>query len=350
MGRLRRLFSRGFNFMKRISILSAIKRASDPSYYPEKPRKCYIQRVWDNIKWLFQYKEVNRFYTLYGLDIKGSDGDSYKDYLGFMRERDRFNKPRDPDSQVAVLRDKFLFYIFMKNAGCNVPEVFGVMRNKVLYNQNMDIVDEEALLKNETEYFIKDASGECASFVKKISNYEEYMAVKSQMSAKGTYIFQRKITQSEEMNRFNPCAVNTLRIVTVNVDGNPYVLSSVLRLGTAEAKNVDNWAAGGLSVGIKEDGSLQPFGYYKSPSRGKTDKHPDTGIVFAESRVEEYSECVKAAIQAHKWFYGVRFIGWDVAITPDGPTFVEGNDNWEISLMQGSNKPLRDDWKQSCRS
>ena len=38
-------------------------------------------------------------------------------------------------------------------------------------------------------------------------------------------------------------------------------------------------------------------------------------------------------------------IGWDVAITPDGPLFIEGNDNWEITLHQTENG-LKERWNE----
>jgi hypothetical protein len=34
-------------------------------------------------------------------------------------------------------------------------------------------------------------------------------------------------------------------------------------------------------------------------------------------------------------------IGWDIAITPDGPVFIEGNDNPEISGLQTVNGGLK---------
>lgn len=36
----------------------------------------------------------------------------------------------------------------------------------------------------------------------------------------------------------------------------------------------------------------------------------------------------------HTFLPSIHSIGWDIAITKDGPCFVEGNDNWEVSLVQ----------------
>lgn len=327
-------------------IPKGLKQANKPSYFPEKERKKWIVRVKDNLVWLFRYKEVNKFYTLYGLDIKDApDMELYKDYRSFMIERNRMNRPYVPESQVSVLRDKFMFYKYMLQENLPTPEIFTVMLNGILYDTGMHQVHPEEYLVSEQDYFIKDFTGECASFVKYIKDYKEYESTVFEKNC--GYIFQRKITQCVEMARLNPCSINTIRIVTVNKDGNPYVLSSVLRVGTAKSCNVDNWAAGGLSVGVNNLGKLRKYGFFKHADLGKTDIHPDTKVVFSEFQIPQYRECAAAAIEAHRHFYGVRFIGWDVAVTDQGPVFIEGNDNWEISLMQASNVPMRKDWNNA---
>ena len=52
-------------------------------------------------------------------------------------------------------------------------------------------------------------------------------------------------------------------------------------------------------------------------------------------------DAIDLAKKFHKYLYGLHSIGWDIAITEEGPCFVEGNDNWEISLMQISNHGLK---------
>lgn len=161
-------------------------------------------------------------------------------------------------------------------------------------------------------------------------------------------IFQRRIRQCEEMNAVYNGAINTLRIVTINKNGKVSILSGILRVGTQRTGNVDNWAKGGLAIGIKEDdGFLKKYGFYKPGFGTKTDIHPDSGLEFSKFRVPQWKAVFETAIQAHRMFYDIRSIGWDIAITNDGPCFIEGNDNWEISLNQVADRGLKKEWREA---
>lgn len=61
-----------------------------------------------------------------------------------------------------------------------------------------------------------------------------------------------------------------------------------------------------------------------------------------------YREACELACNAHRCIYGVRAIGWDIAISQDGPVIIEGNDNWEISLQQACDRPLKREWLEAC--
>lgn len=322
----------------------AFKCATDSSYFPEKPRKSIIIRLFENILWVLKYHRANVFYTLYGLDIKGKRGRNYIDENTFWRKLDEINYSKGLNSQVCLLRDKYMFYKYMKENLLPVPEVFAVIKNGKVYSSNLDEKSFE-ILKNEKDYFIKDVNGECASFVKHISTYNEFEKILPELG-QGAYILQKSIHQSEKMNEINPNSINTLRVVTVNVEGKIKILSSLLRIGTSSTENVDNWAAGGLAIGIKEDEFLKRYGFYKPGYGLKTAVHPDSQIVFENYKVPMLKEAYDLAIKAHKFFYNIGAIGWDIAITEKGPVFVEGNDNFEITLMQACDRPLKKEWKQ----
>lgn len=325
----------------------AKKIAEMPTYFPELERKSYEERVRDNKRWARRFKESNRFYTLYGFDIKGfRKQNEYIDYFSFMLSRDTVNRIGEKWSYVSLLRDKYLFYKFLSSNSVPVPEVFGVIRNGELFDSSLNSVSFDSII-HETDYFLKDIDGECASFVKHINDYNQLEEYKNHIS-NGGYILQRKVKQNAVMAGLNPYAINTLRVITINKNGDPYVISALLRVGTKKTGSVDNWAAGGLAIGIEKDGRLKEYGFYKPAHGIKTDVHPDSGVKFNEFIIPMFKEALELAKKAHRCFYGIRAIGWDIAISEDGPVFIEGNDNFEISLQQACDRPLKKDWLKAC--
>lgn len=241
---------------------------------------------------------------------------------------------------MCLLRDKYLFYKYLSSFNIPTPKVFAVYKFGKLYDTELNEIKEE-ILYDKNVFFLKDIGGQCASFVKHIKNYDDFCRVKPTLN--GCYILQEALKQNEILNKLNPYAINTLRIVTaINEYDEPYVFSSVLRIGTSKTGNVDNWAAGGIAVGVSDCGNLKNIGFYKKNE--KTTVHPDTGVLFSEFSIPEYHEAVNLVLHAHKCFYGIKVIGWDVAFTENGPFIIEGNDNWEISLMQACNGGLKDKW------
>ncbi|MCH5278291.1 MAG: hypothetical protein J1E60_00700 [Christensenellaceae bacterium] len=327
-------------------IIAAKRIANEQSYYPERERKPYNEMLKENKVWARRFGEANEFYTLYGFDVKnGPDQSQYIDYLQFRNTRENANRVGKDDAQVVLLRDKLLFFQYMKMHGLPVPDVFAFLKDGKVFNLSFDEISIDDL-KSETDYFLKDQGGECSSYVKHIDGFEKLNTIRHEI-IKGSFIMQRKVIQSDEMSVINPHAINTLRIVTINKQGRCYVLSSLLRVGTAKTGNVDNWAAGGLAIGIQPNGYLKKYGFYKPIHGLKESIHPDTGVVFEEFQVPMYKEACEFACKAHKVFFNVRAIGWDIAITKDGPVFIEGNDNFEISLQQACDRPLRKEWLEA---
>ena len=346
---LKQVYHRLGDIKRTRQAVSDVKHGIDEtSYFPELTRKTPAQIRKEKIAWAKKYGEKNRFYNLYGFDVEGlRDQEQYIDNYSFMETRNKANGMGNYWSYVALLRDKFLFYKYMKSNGILVPEVFAVCIGGKLHDPDMNEIGWDSI-KSDTDYFVKSIDGECASFVRHIQNYEDLEKHRDEIR-KTNVIFQRLIVQSSEMKAINPSAINTLRVITINKDGNPYVLSVVLRVGTTRSGSVDNWAAGGLSIGVESDGHLKQFGFYKPGFGTKADVHPDTGVRFSEFKVPQFSEAMELCLKAHRCIYGIKAIGWDVAISNDGPTLIEGNDNFEISLMQICDRPLRKEWMEACR-
>ena len=124
-------------------------------------------------------------------------------------------------------------------------------------------------------------------------------------------------------------------------NGKAVPVAGEVRFG-AHGSVVDNLAAGGVAVGIDlKTGQLSEFGICKKGGAKRTPCHPDSQVRFADVRIPFVQEAVDLAEKLHEKLSSIRVIGWDIAITSDGPVFIEGNDNAEVSGLQTVNGGLK---------
>ena len=157
-----------------------------------------------------------------------------------------------------------------------------------------------------------------------------------------SYLVQKRIYQHPIMNTLCDSTINSIRLMTVMCgDGVVVPFGAGLRIGR-KGSSVDNWAKGGVFVGIDmEKGRLMETGFLKPKFGTSTKEHPDTHVLFKDFEIPFYKEAELMAVELHKRLFRSHSIGWDIAITEDGPMFIEGNGRWEISLVQAVHGGLR---------
>ena len=168
---------------------------------------------------------------------------------------------------------------------------------------------------------------------------------------KGMYIFQKRIIPHRDAAILYPGSINTIRIITIKpLNEEPRVFAKVQRIGVDKTNGVDNWSSGGIVIGINDDGYLKRYGFYKDCYMGgRVEKHPDSGMVFKDYRVPLFHEALDLALEAHNRLWGIFAIGWDIAMTDEGPVIVEGNSNWGASTIQVGDRPIKKEWTELYR-
>ena len=80
--------------------------------------------------------------------------------------------------------------------------------------------------------------------------------------------------------------------------------------------------------------ALEGPGAYQDITKTPEDVHPITGVPIVGFQIPYWSDTKKLCRKAASHNKANRSIGWDVAITETGPSFVEGNHNWCKLLWQ----------------
>ena len=155
------------------------------------------------------------------------------------------------------------------------------------------------------------------------------------------YLVQRELRNHVDIAPFSNGALCTVRVVTGRAAGGPVkALVAALRMPTGKSP-VDNFAAGGIAAPIDLETGLLGRAVYKDPRRSDADTHPDSGAQISGEILPFWSEAKALAILAHEAFPQVASVGWDIALTTDGPRLLEANPNWCVEVVQMANgQPL----------
>lgn len=118
---------------------------------------------------------------------------------------------------------------------------------------------------------------------------------------------------------------------------------------------VDNTSAGGIASQIDlQSGLLGPAVSIK-PVNGRFthELHPDTEHPLPGTALPHWSNVVDLGCRAHDAF-DIVTIAWDIALTPDGLTLLEGNCSWSAHPLLVPEIRLRryarvyDAWMRTC--
>lgn len=160
---------------------------------------------------------------------------------------------------------------------------------------------------------------------------------------------QQVITQHESLSKIHDKSINTVRIMSLFLDGKVTILSSVLRMGR-DGSRVDNACSGGIVCGINDDGTLKEFAFN---TRGVHWDHHPQGLKFKGYKIAGYERCCEMVEKLSGRLYTAsQLVSWDFAVGEDGePILIEVNFTWgEIDFHQLCNGPILGDLTEEVLS
>lgn len=321
----------------------------EPSLYPEQPRKDISVRKAELLDWQEKYGEVNESYNMYGLDlIDGPDASEYLDGGILRKQRYEANSTYIPSgcnlawNLTTLTRDKVQFESFAEMAAGPGRHcyTYGVITPTGYYptQTTHDSFDELVAQLEGEPVVIKPAhSGSGVGVI--MARVEEGCIVAGSsrvpaqeflslvMAANHPHLLQRYIVQHDFMKQANPTSVNTVRIISWHT-GDSVVVNEFasLRFGKPGAM-VDNANAGGSIMYIDSTGTIGPDAYnFNDKSRFEAP--------LANQVIPYWAEIRAFVERLHGMVPGLFTVGWDIALTNDGPFVIEGNDGWELYVTQ----------------
>lgn len=215
-----------------------------------------------------------------------------------------------------------------------------IHRNWLEINANTSPCKIEEFITKYGVVIAKPVRGEQGKGVLKIEGAErsEYKELMEQRETT-TFIMEEKVTNCAELSLINPTSLNTVRATTLtDKDGSSKIISIILRVG-APGSHVDNWGAGGVGYNFDlETGICNMYG------RDKKNKpyvfHPGSNVQMIGYKLPRFEELKQYVMDLTQVFPSARYVGWDIAITPDGFDLIEMNCPAGHDMFQSFDNPI----------
>ncbi|MCK5691782.1 MAG: hypothetical protein KAI08_03005 [Bacteroidales bacterium] len=164
------------------------------------------------------------------------------------------------------------------------------------------------------------------------------------MQEKNFDLLEEYVIQHPTIMALSSTGLNTLRVFTQIQEGEIHFLGARFRISVNSP--VDNMGAGNLAAPVNLDtGVLSGPGVYSDITREDEAVHPVSGQSITGFTVPFWEEVLDLSTRAALHTRENRSVGWDIAITENGPELIEGNHNWckllwQLPVKEGLKKEL----------
>lgn len=209
--------------------------------------------------------------------------------------------------------------------------------DKFLKRQWVDINDKKDFLgeffKNKESIVLKNRYGDSGKsvIVYNIKLTNSVDSIITYMKENDLDLAETLLINHPKLAYFNSSSLNTVRVVTINYNDKIEILFAGLRIG-AKGSKVDNISQGGMvaPIDIKTGIIVDQF----HSKRSSKSKFSLEGINEVGYQLPFWNQVLNMAREASNVIPQISYIAWDIAITPDGPAIVEGNESFGSVILQ----------------
>ena len=296
---------------------------------------------------------------LFGPEVSPGRSDQFVSKKSWCRLQAILN----PSEWIHLTRDKGIFYRFCLANGIPVPELFALFFRegagwsacglRLQHRADWQELLEEKLPE---AFIIKPATGSYSQDVNvfsrsgdgfldfhgrfyRASDIIDWMAGNTRYDC---FVLQARLDNHPELVRLSATkALQTARIISfIDRDGNCRILHAHFKpiTGPHLTDTFLEGFTGNVEAPVSlANGRLQSANRIAGTGEGvmEVPVHPLTGLPLAGFQLPLWQEACSLVLATAPKFLPLRAIGWDVALTPQGPVILEGNSWWDPPNQHG---------------
>ncbi len=149
------------------------------------------------------------------------------------------------------------------------------------------------------------------------------------------YLLQHALRPHQRLASVSGQAIGTVRMVTIKRSETPELLYALWKIPSPTAMSDNFWQNGSMIACVNsENGSVGRCWTGESVEAKEIDTHPVSKVEFGNTVLPDWEAAKKMVQDAHSVFPEYGLLGWDVALTENGPTLVEANGSPLHTLYQ----------------
>jgi hypothetical protein len=251
-----------------------------------------------------------------------------------------------------LLDNKLFFAQSVKAAGLPQPEVFGAAHHGRWYWEPDGLVRLQRSIDERGRAMVKPITGKKGREIEAIDDPRQLFD-----RSFDEVLVTAFCRQADYAQRIYPGSLNTVRLLSLLPrDGEFFIGAAIHRFGAEGTGLVDNFSSGGLVADIDLATGRIGRAVRVGPDNRLLwyDRHPDTDAAISGVTVERWAEVKRLTLELCRAFPFLKYVGWDIAVTPDGPEVIEGNAHPGLRFFQIyepllANDRMRDFYKDYFR-
>ncbi len=225
---------------------------------------------------------------------------------------------------VRAMKDKAYWRIFDDKTAVNTRFAPYIHRDWLRFDAQTSPEKLNAFLDRHEEILFKPLEGSSGQGIVKFqkADWRDKNAFFLRLKGMGSAVLEELVVQHPQMASLCPTSVNTVRVATLLGDKQEGIVYAFVRIGNG--KVMDNVDCGGMAARVDlESGTLKTVAADKQGNVFET--HPMTGTKIVGFQIPFWKEITEMCLEAMRAVPQMRFVAWDVAVTEQGPLFIEGN-------------------------
>ena len=307
------------NFIKRILKVDYKRMFNTVRSIQKRSNKSFLFITFDIIRCYFKF------------------GSGYIDYFLFFFEdlsderKATFINRTVNEGYVRKLNNPSFYHIFS-----NKPEFLKTFKDYIVrdwvYLKECSFEEYVDFVNKHPRFICKPADGMCGIGVSIIDTTNaDLKEIYNKLINNNTLLLEELLEQDDSISSIYPHSINTIRVYTINKNGNVHVMFEAIRIGN-HGKVVDNFNNGGMFSVIDDDGVI------RKPAIDKLnnvfEKHPMTNREIIGFKIPRYNEIIELCKKLALVVPEIKYSAWDICVTKTGLDIVEGNEHPGYDIYQ----------------